>query len=35
MHGLDLVIDSDYKPSAMKALLILPRTNIDEVDIVS
>ena len=34
MHGLDLVIDSDYKPSAMKAL-ILPRTNIDEVDIVS
>ena len=34
MHGLDLAIDSDYKSSAMKEL-ILPRTDINEVDSVS
>ena len=34
MRGLDLAIDIDYKPLAMKAL-ILPRTDIDEVDSVS
>ena len=34
MHGLDLAIDSDYKSSTMKEL-ILPRTDINEVDSVS
>ena len=34
MRGLDLAIDSDYKPSAMKEL-ILPKTDIDEFDSVS
>ena len=34
MRGLDLAIDSGYKPLAMKAV-ILPRTDIDEIDSVS
>ena len=34
MRGLDLAIDSGYKPSGMK-VVILPRTNIDEIDSVS
>ena len=34
MHGLDLAIDSDSKPSVMKELM-LTRTDINEVDSVS
>ena len=34
MRGLELAIDSDYKPSVIKELM-LTRTDIDEVDSVS
>ena len=34
MLGLDLAIDTDYKPSVVKAL-IQPRMDINEVDSVS